>query len=79
MFVLRDLRSATCVFEILCFYPTIFIASVIALYSSMLNLLIQLPSLFYPVLYPIWITYPPQSLLSEIRRLRVPRADLCQS
>jgi len=33
---------------------------VIALYSSMLNLLIQLALLFYFVLYPVWFTSPPQ-------------------
>ena len=27
----------------------------------MLNLLIQLTLLFYFVLYPVWITYPPQN------------------
>jgi len=60
LFVLRNLRSAVCVFERLCFYSTIFIAFVIAVYSPMLNLLIQLPLLFYFVFYPVWITYPPQ-------------------
>ena len=38
MFVLRDLRSALCVFEGLSFYSTIFIAFVIVSYSSMLSL-----------------------------------------
>jgi len=33
---------------------------VISLYSSMLNLLIQLALLFYCVLYPVWCTSPPQ-------------------
>ena len=60
LFVLCDLRSAVCVFERLCFYSTIFIVFVIAVYSSMLNLSIQLPLLFYFVLYPVCITYPPQ-------------------
>jgi len=42
MLVLRDLRSAMCVFEGLSFYSTIFIAFVIVSYNSMLSLLIQL-------------------------------------
>jgi len=54
MVVLRNLRSAACVFERLCFYSTIFIAFVIALHSSMLNWLVELPLLFYFVLYPVW-------------------------
>jgi len=56
-----------------CFYSTIFIALVIALYSSMLNLLIQLPLLFYFVLYPVWITYPPQDPI--IRSSAAQRAE----
>jgi len=58
---ITQFRSAACVFERLCFYSTIFIAFVIVVYSSMLNLLIQLTLLFYFVLYPVWITYPPQN------------------
>ena len=60
IFVLRNLRSSVGVFKGLCFYSTIFIVFVIAVYSSMLSLLIQLLLLFYFVLYPVWITYPPQ-------------------
>ena len=60
IFVLRNLRSAACVFERVCFHSTIFIALVIALYSSVLNFLIQLALLFYFVLYPVWFTSPPQ-------------------
>jgi len=59
-FVLRNLRSAACVFERLCIYSTTFIAFVIAVRSSMLDFLIPLPFLLYFVLYPVWITYPPQ-------------------
>jgi len=59
MFVLRNLRSASCVFEKLCSYSTISTAFIIAVYSSVLNLLIQLSFLFYLVLYPVSITYPP--------------------
>jgi len=33
---------------------------VIAVYSSMLNFLIQLALLFYFVLYPVWFTSPPK-------------------
>jgi len=73
LFILRDLRSAACVFERLCFYSTIFIAFVIDLYSSTLNLLIQLPLLFYFVLYPVWITYPPQDPI--IRSLATQRTE----
>ena len=29
----------------------------------MLNLLTQLPLLFYFVLYPVWINYPPQDII----------------
>ena len=63
VYVLCNLRSAACVFERLCFYSNIFIAFVISHYSSMLNLLTQLPLLFYFVLYPVWINYPPQDII----------------
>ena len=46
---------------------------VIALYSSILNLLIQLLLLFYFVLYPVWITYPPQDPI--IRSSATPRSE----
>jgi hypothetical protein len=38
---------------------------VIALYSSMLNLLIQLALLFHFVLYPVWFTSPPQDPITR--------------
>jgi len=39
----------------------------------MLNLLVQLPFLFYFVLYPVCITYPPQDPI--IRSLAAQRAE----
>ena len=43
-----------------CFCSTIFIAFAIVFCSSVLSLSIQLCLLFYFVLYPVWVTYPPQ-------------------
>jgi len=47
-------------FERLCFCSTIFIAFAIVFCSSMLSLSIHLLLLFYFMLYPVWVTYPPQ-------------------
>jgi len=46
---------------------------IIALYSSILNLLIQLALFFYFVLYPVWLTSPPQDAI--IRSSAVQRTE----
>ena len=79
MLVLRDLRSAVCVFEGLSFYSTIFIVFVIVSYSSMLSLLIQLLCCFILCCTLIGLLILHKTQLSGVKRLKGLREGLCQS